>query len=126
MVAAKGIVRAAPRARTTATLCIDVGGTGLKASVLDDKGAMLADRVRVETPRPCDPKTLVDALVALVRPLPRFHRVSVGFPGVIRGGVVVTAPNLGTERFAGFDLARALERRLGAPVRVKLWTTGAP
>ena len=115
MVAARKLVtRAAPAAHT---LCIDVGGTGLKASVLDERGRMLADRVRVETPHPCDPKRLVDALAALVKPLPPFHRVSVGFPGVVRNGVVVTAPNLGTDRFAGFDLGRALERRLGAPVK---------
>ncbi|HEX3566508.1 MAG TPA: hypothetical protein VHU17_14140, partial [Acidimicrobiales bacterium] len=31
------------------TLAIDIGGTGLKASVLDDRGAMLVDRVRIPT-----------------------------------------------------------------------------
>jgi polyphosphate glucokinase len=116
-------VAAAPRLRVvakrapTTTLAIDIGGSGLKAAVLDDSGAMLTERVRVDTPQPCDPKQLVEALVALVKPLPRFDRVSVGFPGVIRKGRIYTAPNLGTERFAGFDLGRALEQRLGAPVR---------
>jgi polyphosphate glucokinase len=41
----------------------------------------------------------------------------VGFPGLIRHGVVVTAPNLGTKAFAGFDLAAALSKKLGAPCR---------
>src|SRR6266478_7919226 len=51
------------------TLAIDVGGTGLKASVLDARGQMLADPVRVATPYPCPPRVLVEALVNLVKPL---------------------------------------------------------
>src|SRR5256714_13143256 len=58
-------------------------------------------------------------MAELVPALPRFNRVSVGFPGVVRNGVVRTAPNLGTERFHGFNLARALERKLARPVRVE-------
>ena len=99
------------------TLAIDIGGTGLKASVLDEAGKMVTERVRVETPHPCDPKLIVDALAKLVSALPAYQRISVGFPGLIRHGRIVTAPNLGTEEFAGFDLAKALAHKLGAPVR---------
>ncbi|MDP2339771.1 MAG: ROK family protein [Deltaproteobacteria bacterium] len=103
------------------TLAIDIGGTGLKASVLDKKGAMTTERVRIETPQPCNPKLIVDTLDALCKQLTdqgqSWDRISVGFPGLIRHGVIITAPNLGTKAFAGFDLASALEKRLGAPVR---------
>jgi polyphosphate glucokinase len=99
------------------TLAIDIGGSGLKASVLDEKGNMLTERVRVDTPHPLDPKLLVDTLAALVAPLPAYDRISVGFPGLIRRGKVITAPNLGTEAFAGFDLTKALSSRLKRPVR---------
>ena len=34
------------------TLAIDIGGTGLKASVLDDSGKMVEKHVRVPTPYP--------------------------------------------------------------------------
>ena len=68
----------------TNTLAIDIGGTGLKASVLDDNGEMITDRVRVETPHPSAPDVIVNALGALVAPLPPYGRVSVGFPGVVR------------------------------------------
>jgi len=105
------------KAKNVATLAIDIGGTGLKASVLDPVGQMLCDRVRVDTPQPCSPPLLTNALVELVRPLPEYQRVSVGFPGVIRKGKIVTAPNLGTEKFAGFDLGTTLQKKLGAPVR---------
>ena len=47
-----------------------------------------------------------------------FDRVSVGFPGVVRGGRVLTAPNLGTAEWRGHDLARALAARWGRPVRM--------
>jgi polyphosphate glucokinase len=112
--AAKGVGRARPT-----TLAIDVGGSHVKASVLDERGRMLHDRVRVDTPKRLTPQKLVSLIGELVATLPRFDRVSVGFPGVVRGGVVRTAPNLGTERFHGFNLARAIEKRLGKPVRVE-------
>lgn len=47
-----------------------------------------------------------------------FDRVSVGFPGVVRGGRVLTAPNLGTAEWRGHDLARELAARLDRPVRM--------
>lgn len=108
--------------RTTAgprTLAIDVGGSHVKASVLDQRGRMIHDRVRVETPKRLTPPELVALIAGLVDSLPAFDRVSVGFPGVVRDGVIRTAPNLGTERFQGFNLGRALERKLRKPVRVE-------
>jgi len=100
------------------TLAIDVGGTGLKASVLDAEGKMVADRVWVDTPYPCPPKVMVKALVALVKPLPAFDRVSVGFPGYVRHDKVLTAPEFGNDSWRGFDLAEALKAKLGKPVRL--------
>ncbi len=101
------------------TLSIDIGGTGLKASVLDAKGKMVVDRVRVVTPDPCPPGLLVRELAKLVKPLPAFERVSVGFPGVVRNGLVITAPNLGGPKFwKVFPLAKALEKLWGKPVKL--------
>lgn len=100
------------------TLAIDVGGTRLKASVLDSTGCMVAPRARTNTPSPSSPRKVVRALVRLAGDLPTFDRVSVGFPGMIRSGVVITAPNLGTADWAGFDLAAALRLELGRDVRI--------
>ncbi len=113
------------------TLAIDVGGTGLKASVLATDGTMLVDRVRVRTPYPCPPKVLVEALEGLASELPAYDRVSVGFPGMVRKGHVLTAPNLSTvngpgtktssqlvAEWSGFDLAGTLATALGKPTRV--------
>src|SRR5204862_8215442 len=96
----------------------DIGGTGLKGSVLDGNGEMVTERVRVETPPNSTPEEIVETLATLVASLPPYDRVSVGFPGVVRRGKVVTAPNLGTEAWKGFDLDLALTEMLGKPVRV--------
>ncbi|HWQ35787.1 MAG TPA: ROK family protein [Blastocatellia bacterium] len=100
------------------TLAIDIGGTGLKASVLDVKGEMLTERVRIKTPQNCSPRVMVSLLARLIKPLPQYDRVSVGFPGVVRRGRVVTAHNLGTQAWRGFRLDQALTKKLGRPVRI--------
>jgi polyphosphate glucokinase len=113
------------------TLAIDIGGTGLKASVLDANGAMVADRVVVKTTYPCPPTKLIDDLAALVAPLPAAARISAGFPGMVRKGRVLSAPHFSTEGGPGtkideelvkqwddFDLAGALRKRLGKPSKV--------
>jgi polyphosphate glucokinase len=98
------------------TLCIDIGGTGLKALIVDGKGKPLTERVRVETPRPATPKAVVDELVKLVKTVGKYDRVSVGFPGVVAEGIVRSAPNL-DGKWAGFPLADALAKKLGKKVR---------
>jgi polyphosphate glucokinase len=103
----------------TRTLAIDIGGTGIKAALLDDTGSMLGERQRVPTPpKPVDPEALVRAIDQAAAPLGTYERVSVGFPGYVRDGRVITAPNLGTDALAGFDLQSVLAEHLGKPVRV--------
>ncbi|HJQ25921.1 MAG TPA: ROK family protein [Blastocatellia bacterium] len=99
-------------------LAIDIGGSGLKAAILDLNGDMLSERVRVETPKHMVTDALLQALVNLIEPLGSFDVVSVGFPGVVRKGIIITAPNLGTKQLKGFNLQLALEKQLGKPVRV--------
>jgi polyphosphate glucokinase len=114
----KGSAAPIPADHQIKTLAIDIGGTGLKASVLDEEGAMLTERVRVDTPPQCPPDLMVETLAQLVAALPEYHRVSVGFPGVIRHGVVLSAHNLDPEAWYGFALDKALAQKLGKPVRV--------
>lgn len=99
-------------------LAIDIGGSGLKAAVLNFEGEMQSERRRIETPHPISRELLVDSLMKLIEPLAGYDFVSVGFPGVVRNGIIITAPNLGTGEFKGFDLASELQKRLSTPVRV--------
>ncbi len=113
------------------TLAVDIGGTGLKASVLDATGAMVADRVRVPTSYPLPPEKLVAMLTRLVAPLPDAERASVGFPGMVRDGLVLSAPHFSTksgpgspvdpdlaEQWSEFDLASELTSAFGLPTKV--------
>jgi len=106
-----------PKPRTPRTLSIDIGGTGLKALVLDPTGEPVTERVRVETPRPATPRRVLQAIWTLVEPLGAFERVSVGFPGVVVEGVVRTAPNLHPD-WADFPMARTLQDRFRRRTRV--------
>jgi polyphosphate glucokinase len=118
-------------ARPQATLAIDIGGTGLKASVLDSAGELEHDRVRIPTPYPLSPQKLVTVLEDLIKPLPPFDRVSVGFPGMVRDGQILSAPHFvspeGPEgipvpklvsAWARFNLETELARVTGKPTKV--------
>jgi polyphosphate glucokinase len=100
------------------TLAIDIGGSHLKAAVLTPTGEMATDRARVATPKPAKPEAVVDALTRLSAQLGSFDRISIGFPGVVRGDQVLTAPNLGTKDWANFRLSEALGKALGKPARM--------
>src|SRR5213076_1767815 len=82
------------RAGRPYTLAIDIGGTHIKASVLDRAGAPIANRVDAPTPHPAPPAATLELIRAIAGALPAFDRISAGFPGVIRRGRVITAPNL--------------------------------
>ncbi len=99
------------------TLCIDVGGTGIKAIVLDTRSKPVSDRGRALTPEPATPGACLKVMCDLAKKQPAFDRISVGFPGVVRKGVIFTAANL-HPRWVGFNLARELQKRLHKPVRV--------
>lgn len=99
------------------TLAVDIGGSGIKVIVLDEAGKPQTERSRVETPQPPKPDVVINAIASLAATQGAFNRVSVGFPGVVRGGITETAANLDSD-WLGFDLGAALSDRLGKPVRV--------
>lgn len=101
------------------TLAIDIGGSGLKASVLDTAGRMVVKRVRAPTPSPSPPAAVLETLAGLIEPLPPFDRISIGFPGVVRRGAVITAPNLGTKVWRGFALQDEISKLFGKPARLE-------
>jgi polyphosphate glucokinase len=99
------------------TLAVDIGGTGLKMLCLDHEGKPITDRLRTPTPSPATPMLLLSALDRLKQQMPAFDRVSVGYPGVIKQGVVMTAVNL-NPKWVGYPLQATLHKRWKKPVRV--------
>ena len=113
------------------TLVVDTGGTSIKAGVFDDVDRPMAEPVRAPTTYPLGPDDLVATVVGIAETLPESDRVSVGFPGVVRDGRVLTAPafvaraGLGStvspdllHAWTGFDLGGALSQKLGRPTRL--------
>lgn len=113
------------------TLAVDCGGTGIKGSVLDETGRMVAERLRVRTPYPLPPARFIGVILELARRLPPADRVTVGMPGMIRHGTVVSTPHYITRRgphssvdpdleraWRGFDVNHAIEAALHLPTLV--------
>jgi polyphosphate glucokinase len=95
---------------------IDVGGTGIKAAVVETStGELTTQRVRVETPHPAVPKAMIKATAGLLSDLPPELHAGIGFPAVILGGVVKTAANIDSDwigTVADVAFADALKRPL--------------
>ncbi|MBL8150999.1 MAG: ROK family protein [Blastocatellia bacterium] len=104
-------------AESPKTLCVDIGGSGIKVMVLDAAGTPVTERARRETPQPAQPQSCVEVICDLAKEQGEYDRVSVGFPGVVDEGITHTAPNLHPD-WEGFELAKRLEELLGKPVRV--------
>ncbi len=99
------------------TLCIDVGGTGIKGAVFDANGAPLSERYRIDTPRPATPEPVMGVIFEIASNVTEYDRVSCGFPGVVQDGLVKTAPNL-DGLWGGFEAEFEISKRLGRPAKV--------
>ena len=99
-------------------LSIDIGGSRVKATLVDAEGQSLMDYERTNTPAPATPGNILSAIVQLADRLPGFEKISTGFPGYVKNGVVLTAPNLGTDYWKGTNLAKLLSDKFGKPAKV--------
>lgn len=101
-----------------AVLGIDIGGSGIKSAPVDvETGQFLQDRIRIPTPDPGTPKQVVEVIKHMVSEFDWHGKIGVGFPGVVRRGVVLTAANVAPE-WAGTDLAELIESQTGCPTVV--------
>lgn len=98
-------------------LAVDIGGSHIKATVLNSDGILLQPYEQEITPHPATPDAVMKCIKKLVLQFPSFDKVSVGFPGYIKDGVVYTAPNL-SHSWHKIDFANMLSAAFGKPVRV--------
>ncbi|MDR8020221.1 polyphosphate--glucose phosphotransferase [Nesterenkonia aerolata] len=84
-------------------LGVDVGGTGIKGGIVDlEKGELIGERFRIETPKPATPAAVRDVIAEIVDELlsreeaPERESLGVGvlIPGVVVDGVVHSAANI--------------------------------
>lgn len=99
-------------------LCIDIGGSHIKGAVLNSSGEQSGEHQKLVTPSPATPESVLAMIQQIASAVPAYDKVSVGFPGYVRDGVVSTAPNLGTEDWRNFNLALRLSTLLNKPVKV--------
>lgn len=99
-------------------LALDIGGTNIKATVLDRDGKLLQKYKKVPTPKNATPDKVLEAIQTLVTGFQNYDKISVGFPGYVKKGVVYTAPNLGTDAWKGVSLHKLLTDTLHKPVRI--------
>lgn len=99
-------------------LSIDIGGSSIKATIVSREGEMLQEYKKSKTPKPASPAEVLRVIKLLIKDFQAYDRVSVGFPGYVKNGVICTAPNLGTAMWKGVDLSKLLGDSLGKPVRV--------
>lgn len=99
-------------------LTIDIGGSFIKATVLSHEGELLQDYEREKTPDPATPQKVLEMIQGMVANFPNYDKISVGFPGYIKKGIIKTAPNLGTDLWKGVNLNKMLSDALKRPVRI--------
>lgn len=99
-------------------LAVDIGGTLIKASVIDAAGEMLAPWTRTSTPERASPDDVIATIEALAEQLPSSNKMAIAFPGVVSKGIVATAPNLAAGVWRNYDLRSAIQSKFGCDVRI--------
>ncbi len=76
-------------------LGIDVGGSGIKGSVVDvTTGELLYERHRIETPQPATAENIAETIKKIAEHFDYKGKIGCGFPAVIKNGVIMTATNI--------------------------------
>lgn len=99
-------------------LALDIGGSHIKGTILNTKGEWQIEYKSLNTPNPATPESVIQTIGELVKGMPDYGRISVGFPGYVRNGIVFTAPNLGNKDWHHIDLGQRISNALQKPVRL--------
>ncbi len=102
-------------------LGIDVGGSGVKGAPVDlHTGALIADRVRIETPQPATPEAVAEVVAEIARQFADElgdGPIGVTVPGVVTHGVVRSAANI-DPTWIGTDADTMISELLGREVHL--------
>ena len=103
---------------------IDVGGSGIKAAVVDvEAGRFRSERLRVATPNPSTPDAVLGSVARLIKRLVESGGlgdatpVGIGLPGVAIGGILKSAANIDAA-WIDFPVVERLTRLIGRPVSI--------
>jgi polyphosphate glucokinase len=105
--------------RTTRAVGVDIGGTGIKAGIVDlAAGELISDRIKVATPPGAEPP---DVLAAVTEVLTRLGvtdddiPLGVAFPAIVKHGRTLSAANV-SAKWIGFEAESFFEQGLGREI----------
>ena len=82
-------------------LGIDVGGSGIKGAPVDtETGQLLAERIRIKTPKNGEPEPIAEVVNQIAQSFNWKAPIGIGFPAPIKGGVAMMAANV-SEKWVG-------------------------
>ncbi len=82
-------------------LGIDVGGSGIKGAPVDiETGQLLAERIRIKTPKDGEPEPIAEVVKQIAQAFNWNGSIGIGFPAPIKGGVALMAANV-SEKWVG-------------------------
>jgi polyphosphate glucokinase len=94
-------------------LGIDIGGTGMKAGVVDlTNGQLISDRFRIPTPQPATPKNMAPVVAELVAHFDYEGPIGAAFPAIVKEGVVHSAANI-DPKWLDIDAAALFSEAVG-------------
>ncbi|KQZ84205.1 polyphosphate glucokinase [Microbacterium sp. Root166] len=98
----------------TRAVGVDIGGTGIKAGVVDlEKGVLESRRVKVATPPGAEPKDVLAAVTEVLSTLEVTDSIPLGvaFPAIVKHGRTLSAANV-SEKWIGFEAEKFFEEGL--------------
>jgi len=99
-------------------LGIDIGGSGIKGAIVDtDRGKLLTERHRIETPQPATPNAVVTIVGEIVDHFKWHGPVGCGFPAALKHGIVSTAANI-DDSWIGLDAGAMIRKKTGCPIHI--------
>jgi len=104
----------------TRAVGVDIGGTGIKAGIVDlQKGRLVSDRVKVATPAGAHPPDVLAAVTEVLATLGVSDDSSVplgvAFPAIVKNGRTLSAANVSDE-WIGFEAEKFFEDGLGRDI----------
>jgi polyphosphate glucokinase len=91
----KGNLRASQKKTSEIVLGIDIGGTGIKGSLVDiGSGKLLEERYRIDTPKGGKVEDIAASVGEIVKHFKWKGKIGCTLPAVVQSGVVRTAANI--------------------------------
>lgn len=79
---------------------IDVGGSGIKAALVNTKsGILVSKKIRLDTPKPANPENIVKTITKIINIIEKENfnaetNIGIALPTIVKNGVAKTATNI--------------------------------